>query len=285
MDLNSEEYKKFSHTFKDTEEEIIVLLSDAGGGAGMSGGDNYWTATQHILAWKSVTTGEIHVGDGRLNWLITEENKESHGCAWPFNMQSGGIYRLRVRDLIDRTAPEGKLTEFYNRFYVLEVLENHVQCEELLNIQKEYREPVVVEEQQLGTFVLNKDYSYFSGEVKWNDQNISVMMSVDKDDRSTWHQTFENLRFFLNNMQQKDQEFRQYAAEQLTELANDWLQDEEDEEITEDMFVSRINLVELAMDYNGDYSLYYNDDDMFWGHIIDIVGGIETGPTSASIAG
>lgn len=285
MDLNSEEYKKFSHTFKDTEEEIIVLLSDAGGGAGMSGGDNYWTATQHILAWKSVTTGEIHVGDGRLNWLITEENKESHGCAWPFNMQSGGIYRLRVRDLIDRTAPEGKLTEFYNRFYVLEVLENHVQCEELLNIQKEYREPVVVEEQQLGTFVLNKDYSYFSGEVKWNDQNISVMMSVDKDDRSTWHQTFENLRFFLNNMQQKDQEFRQYAAEQLTELANDWLQDEEDEEITEDMFVSRINLVELAIDYNGDYSLYYNDDDMFWGHIIDIVGGIETGPTSASIAG
>lgn len=285
MDLNSEEYKKFSHTFKGTEEEIIVLLSDAGGGAGMSGGDNYWTATQHILAWKSVTTGEIHVGDGRLNWLITEENKESHGCAWPFNMQSGGIYRLRVRDLIDRTAPEGKLTEFYNRFYVLEVLENHVQCEELLNIQKEYREPVVVEEQQLGTFVLNKDYSYFSGEVKWNDQNISVMMSVDKDDRSTWHQTFENLRFFLNNMQQKDQEFRQYAAEQLTELANDWLQDEEDEEITEDMFVSRINLVELAMDYNGDYSLYYNDDDMFWGHIIDIVGGIETGPTSASIAG
>ncbi|WP_255300830.1 DUF2262 domain-containing protein [Escherichia fergusonii] len=50
-------------------------------------------------------------------------------------------------------------------------------------------------------------------------------------------------------------------------------------------FLSRINLVELAMDYNGDYSLYYNDDDMFWGHIIDIVGSIETGPTSASIAG
>ncbi|QCZ32227.1 DUF2262 domain-containing protein [Escherichia fergusonii] len=237
MDLNSEEYKKFSHTFKDTEEEIIVLLSDAGGGAGMSGGDNYWTATQHILAWKSVTTGEIHVGDGRLNWLITEENNKIHGCAWPFNMQSGGIYRLRVRDLIDRTAPEGKLTEFYNRFYVLEILENHVQCEELLNIQKEYREPVVVEEQQLGTFVLNKDYSYFSGEVKWNDKNISVSMEVDKNDRCTWEQVFENLRFLFNNMQQKDQEFRRYAAEQLTELANDWLQDEEDEEITEDMFV------------------------------------------------
>lgn len=251
----------------------------------MSGGDNYWTATEHILARKSVTTGEIHVGDGRLNWLITEENNKIHGCAWPFNMQSGGIYRLRVRDLIDRTALEGKLTEFYNRFYVLDVLENHVQCEELLNIQKEYREPVVVEEQQLGTFVLNKDYSYFSGEVKWNDKNISVSMEVDKNDRCTWEQVFENLRFLFNNMQQKDQEFRQYAAEQLTELANDWLQDEEDEEITEDMFVSRINLVELAMDYNGDYSLYYNDDDMFWGHIIDIVGSIETGPTSASIAG
>lgn len=133
--------------------------------------------------------------------------------------------------------------------------------------------------------MLNKDYSYFSGEVKWNDKNISVSMEVDKNDRCTWEQVFENLRFLFNNMQQKDQEFRRYAAEQLTELANDWLQDEEDEEITEDMFVSRINLVELAMDYNGDYSLYYNDDDMFWGHIIDIVGSIETGPTSASIAG
>ena len=285
MDLNSEEYKKFSHAFKDTEEEIIVLLSDTGGGAGKSNGDNYWTAVEHLLAWKSLATEEIHVGDGRLNWLITEENEKTQGCAWPFNMQSGGIYRLRVRDLIDRTVPEGKLAEFYNRFYVLEVLESHVQCEELLNIQKDYRKPVIVEDQQLGTFVLNKDYSCFSGKVKWNDQNISVSMEVNKNDRCTWEQVFENLRFLFNNMQQKDLEFRQYAAEQLTELANDWLQDEEDDEITEDLFVSRINLVELAMDYNGYYSLYYNDDDMFWGHIIDIVGSIETGPTSADIAG
>lgn len=285
MDLNSEEYKNFSHAFKDTEEEIIVLLSDTGGGAGKSGGDNYWTAVEHLLAWKSLATGEIHVGDGRLNWLITEENEKTQGYAWPFNMQSGGLYRLRVRDLIDRAVPEGKLNEFYNRFYVLEVLESHVQCEELLNIQKEYRKPVIVEDQQLGTFSFNNDDSCFCGEVTWDNQNISVSMEVDKNDRYTWEQAFEYLRFLFNNMQQKDQEFRRYAAEQLTELANDWLQDEEDDEITEDIFFNRINLVELSMDYNGDYSLYYNDDDMFWGHIIDIVGSIETGPTSASIAG
>lgn len=285
MDLNSEEYKKFSHTFKNTEEEILVLLSDTGGGAGKSGGDNYWTAVEHLLAWKSLTTGKMHVGDGRLNWLITEENMKDQGCAWPFNMQSGGLYRLRVRDLIHRTVPEGKSPAFYNRFYVLEILESHVQCEELLNIQKEYRKPVIIEDKQLGTFVLNKDDSCFCGEVTWNNQNISVSMEVDKNDKCTWEQVFENLRFLFNNMQKNDQEFRQYAAEQLTELANDWLQDEENDEITDDMFVSRINLVKLAMDYNGDYSLYYNDDDMFWGHIIDIMGSIETGPTSASIAG
>ncbi|CAD5688418.1 Uncharacterized protein conserved in bacteria [Escherichia coli] len=285
MDLNSEEYKKFSHVFKDAEEEIIVLLSDAGGGAGKSGGDNYWKASEHLLAWKSVTTGEIHVGDGRLNWLITDENERTHGYGWPFNMQSGGIYRLRVRDLIDRTVPEGKLNEFYNRFYVLEVLESHVQCEELLNIQKEYRKPVIVEDQQLGTFVLNKDRACFRGKLTWDNQDISVTVDVDKDDRSTWQQAFENLRFFLNNMQQKDQEFRQYAAEQLTELANDWLQDEEDDEITEDMFLSRISIGALVVDYNGEYTAYYNDDDMFWGHVIDVSGNTETGPQSADIAG
>ena len=88
---------------------------------------------------------------------------------------------------------------------------------------------------------------------------------------------------------------------ELTDLANDW-RDEEDEddedddgevsspdestdEITEEEFASRIYITELSVNADGEFTAYYNDDDMFLGHVITINGSLEEGIEDAYIQG
>ncbi len=86
--------------------------------------------------------------------------------------------------------------------------------------------------------------------------------------------------------------FRAFAAEKLTELANDWQDkgyDDEDGEdlaaITEESFAGRLVISELSIDAEGDYEVYYDDDDMFWGHVIIVNGSVDGGMEDAYIAG
>ena len=75
-------------------------------------------------------------------------------------------------------------------------------------------------------------------------------------------------------------------------LANNWLsQDEEsarDPEtapITEEEFTQRILLTEVSVSPGGRFTAYYNDDDMFWGHSVEVSGSLKKGITYANLAG
>ena len=85
---------------------------------------------------------------------------------------------------------------------------------------------------------------------------------------------------------------RELAAKNLTELANNWLsQDEEsarDPEtapITEEEFAQRILLTEVSVSPGGRFTAWYEDDDMFWGHVITVDGTLKKGPVDADIQG
>lgn len=77
-----------------------------------------------------------------------------------------------------------------------------------------------------------------------------------------------------------------YAAKELVELANDWQMEDENsssEEITEEMFAERIKLDSITVSSNGDFEMFYFDDDMFLGHEIIIKGNINGEFTNAHI--
>lgn len=46
-----------------------------------------------------------------------------------------------------------------------------------------------------------------------------------------------------------------------------------------------MTLCELVIEADGDFTVYYSDDDMFYGHSIDVSGNIAYGATSANIVG
>lgn len=81
--------------------------------------------------------------------------------------------------------------------------------------------------------------------------------------------------------------YREFSANELTLLANDWQSDEDENApaITKEDFSKRMILRTVSISSGGSFSAYYDDDDMFWGHAIVVDGNIKKGVKSADIAG
>ena len=50
-------------------------------------------------------------------------------------------------------------------------------------------------------------------------------------------------------------------------------------------FARRILLTEFTVSPGGRFTAYYNDDDMFWGHAVEVSGSLKKGITYANLAG
>lgn len=137
---------------------------------------------------------------------------------------------------------------------------------------------------------MNVDGGDIEGEVEINGQKIYFGITVDDiNDKETVEKLISKFRKFIADFDKWDKEIRAFSAEKLTDNANDWLQDslEDDEEfvkITKEKFAERMVLNSIGFDENG-FDVYYDDDDMFWGHCILVYGTLENGIEEAQIAG
>ena len=291
MSNNQKDFDIFASEYQNEEKEVLILTRDGGESAGLLGqecgipdsGDS-WIAFKPFLAYVDIASNTLRKGEGRVRWLISGEDMTKHRWTWPHFFEDGVIYRLKVRELIDKTVPEGRLPSYGNRLMVVEVLEKNVHNDELLAILAEYRKPVIITDETLGEFILNKNLGYFDGKINWLKKDILVMLEVNPDSKSSWTKAMNVLRTLFEQQTQKDSEFRTFAAEQLTALANDW-REEEDAEISKHDFINRISLSTLAVFSNGDFEADYDDDFMFGGHEIVVSGNIKKGLKSADIVG
>ena len=117
-------------------------------------------------------------------------------------------------------------------------------------------------------------------------EDANVYLCMDDDGNDTANDAIARLEKLMEDVNGNDLKFREFAAEKLTELANDWLEesDEEVEEITEQEFAKRISISEISIEDDG-MTLFYYDDDMFLGHIIMISVDENGELKSANIAG
>ena len=142
----------------------------------------------------------------------------------------------------------------------------------------------------LGEMTFDESLGSFEGEVEISGQNIYFGISVDNiNDKETVDRLISEFKKFISEFDKWDKRIREFSAEKLTDNANDWLQDslEDDEEfveITEEKFAERMVLNSIGFDENG-FEVFYDDDDMFWGHSILVDGTLENGREQAYIAG
>lgn len=276
-------FDSFEERYEMQEREYLVLMSDEG--ACGSGSKPYVVAQVYFLAYVDILTNELKNGDGRLSWPV--ESKEAEKREYLKRFKKGTIYHIKARKLIDDTVSEGMLPSYYNNLYVTEVLEEGSTCKVLEEILVEYRKPIIQQDDVLGKLLLDKDLSLFEGSAIWLGNKIKITLDIDKENKTTWTKARNAMKKLLAEQQMWDTAMREFAASELTSLANEW-QDEEDKDapdISEKAFAERISIESISMTSGGSFSAYFNDNDMFWGHVVTVDGSLKKGVKYANMEG
>ena len=273
---------EWERTFEDEAREILVLLA-GGGGVGKRSG--FWDVSHYFIAYVDCQTGALHTGDGRIVYPVSDEEHDAGGILDRFRRE--GVYRLKARKKIPHEVPEGVTASSQNQFLIVEVLEEDAPSPALEEVLAEYLRPVVVVDEVLGELTLDKDLDMFEGEVLWRGEQICVSLEVDAANEDTWADARRAMKTMLADQERWDRDMRAFAARELTELACEWREsaDEEVPEITEESFAQRIELRTIAMDVDGSFSAYFDDDDMFFGHCVTAYGTLTDGVAAANMEG
>ena len=273
---------EWERIFEDEAREILVLLA-GGGGAGKRNG--FWDVSHYFIAYVDCQTGALHAADGRIVYPVSDEQNDAGGILDRFRREA--VYRLKARKKIPSEVPEGVTASSQNQFLVVEVLEEDASCPALEEVLAEYRRPVVVVDEVLGELTLDKDLDMFEGEALWRGEQICVSLEVDTANEDTWADARRAMKEMLAEQDRWDRDMRTFAARELTELACEWREsaDEEVPEITEESFARRIELRSIAMDADGSFSAYFDDDDMFFGHCVTAYGTLADGVRTVNMEG
>ncbi len=273
---------EWERTFEEEAKEILVLLAGGSGAGKMNG---FWDVSHYFIAYVDCQTGALHTGDGRIVYPVSDEESDAGGILDRFRREA--VYRLKARKRIPHKIPEGVTASSQNQFLIVEVLEEDASCPALEEVLAEYRRPVVVTDEVLGELTLDKDLDMFEGEVLWRGEQICLSLEVDAANEDTWADARRAMKAMLAEQDRWDRNMRASAARELTELACEWREsaDEEVPEITEESFACRIELRNIAMDADGSFSAYFDDDDMFFGHCVTVCGTLADGVTAANMEG
>lgn len=271
----SEVEKNYYSEFCSEEKEMIVLVKESCNGAAVQG--DFLTPSVRFVASIDPRSNEFKQEEGILSWIIPRKHKEHD---WGFPFEKMNIYKVCVRKCYERELDEYQSEIVNRRFFVVKILE-HIESEPRLNpIREAYLKPVYIDDEVLGRFTLDREYQWFEGNMDWMGNTISVLLETDEDNDSTAECAFTTLKNVASDIWNWNGKIRKYAAEELTELANEWNEeeydeDEEDDEaendetgraITEEDFAKRIEIDSIHFHSDGSFEITCNDDDMFFGH-------------------
>ena len=273
---------EWEHTFEEEEREILVLLAGSSGARKCNG---FWESAHSYLAYVDCETGALHADGGRLVYPVSDEEYAAGGILGRFRDEE--TYRVAARKKIPHEVPEGVSASSQNPFLVVELLEENPPCPALDEVLAEYRRPVVLNDEELGELSLDKDLDMFEGGISWRGEDIDISLEVDSSSEDTWTAAVAAMKQMMTDQDRWDRDMRAFAARELTQLACEWREsaDEEVPEITEESFAQRIELTSIAMDPDGSFSAYFDDDDMFFGHCVVVYGTLADGVASAVMAG
>ena len=274
--------KDFQALYDSVDEEWLVLIQN-GVAADKIFLDKFWTAHAYALAAVNLSTNEIIAKRCYLSWPLSDREYEEGEYAKRF--EKGSIYRVKARDWCGTPTQDRHL-------YVTEVLADRVASPILEQIWADYTKPVLLEDDVLGTLVLDREFSVFNGNCQWMGSSVCFSLSIDINKRGTWTRAVNVMRQLVSEQVSWDASLKQMAANKLTAQANEWLADNDQtdrkpqiEPITEDEFAQRILLTEFTVSPGGRFTAWYEDDDMFWGHVITVYASIKKGPIGAEMQG
>ena len=175
---------------------------------------------------------------------------------------------------------------------ISQVVKAHEDCPELQAVLDEYHKPVVIQDEVLGELKLDKDYDTFEGEIQWCGTDVSLSLEVNAESKPSWTRARSAAKKLLADCETWDKAMRELAAKNLTELANNWLsQDEENprdpetDPITEEELARRISMTSLSVTSGGSFTAWFDCDEMFTDHAVTVYGSLKKGLKATNIEG
>ena len=171
-----------------------------------------------------------------------------------------------------------------NTFYKTTLLDlNTTPTEQEVAFLNKESLPVFLDDPQFGRLSYNKSVDFFEGEVSYDGKSVNITLEGEEN--------METLRILFNGMESFSKNAVDYAVEKLLEIGDDWCYDAwegEDEDyvhLTAEEFARRISLETISVSEDGDFSLWYDDGEIFWGHIICVDGNINGTFSDANFMG
>lgn len=263
-------FREFAAQFLPEELTILAVTGANGFGGGKSRDEELWTASIGLTAWMEEDSPDIQRGEFTLSTIADD--------------QLLGFLRQRVRpDIIIKFR--GRVSADGRSLLLLDLPEPGFDPD-LKAVLEEQKKPVTFWEDGLGTFTLNRQVDWFETEVDWLGTEVSLVFDREEDRAGC----IQNAKTLLAAAEDWDRRVREYAADELVCLANDWSQelgeeDEEPPEITREQFMERMELESIEVREDGAFEFWFADGDLFYGHSIHVSGDLEHGPDDADMEG
>lgn len=204
--------------------------------------------------------------------------------------------RIRLTYFLDNTTPlnnlklddltpyvfEVKKLKDNDVFYLVKV-KGKSKTKEFNAIIEEQSKSLDITEENV-TFNYDRTFDSYEGKVIIENKNISVMLYPEANitDVSDSLNTFKKIKNDFKNFYHK---VLSQCSNDMKVMANDWRRDGDTHEITPEEIYQRID-GDFDIEIRGkDYTIYFNDDDLFWGHTILYYGNIENNVFNTTIAG
>ena len=265
----NKQFKKFAAQFQPEELSILAVTGANGFSGGRTPKEKLWQATIGLTAWMEEDSSDIHQGEFPLSTIADDQLLE--------------ILRRRApQDFIIKF--KGRVSEDGQRLLLLDLPEPGFDPD-LKAILEEQKKPVTFWEDGLGTFTLNRSVDWFETEVDWLGTEISLTIDRNEDRASC----VQNAKTLLAAMAEWDKRVREYAADELLDLANDWSQDIDEDgeavEVTREQFMERMEPESVEIRADGKFEFWFGDGELFCGHSIRVSGDLENGPEDAAMEG
>lgn len=276
-------FEEFYEIYEPEEQEVVALINRCIGG-GFNWKGNFWEMTVVTLGIVFCDTGKVSTKEERLEWPVTDEERNSEK-GWE-RFQNEQICRLKIRRMKEEWAKD--LVTW--PWCISQVVKAHEDCPELQAVLDEYHKPVVIQDQVLGELKLDKDYDTFEGEIQWCGKDVLLSLEVNAESKPSWTRARSAAKKLLADCETWDKAMRELAAKNLTELANNWLsQDEENprdpetDPITEEELARRISMTSLSVTSGGSFTAWFDCDEMFTDHAVTVYGSLKKGLKTANI--
>lgn len=278
-------FEEFYEMYEFEEQEVVALINRCiGGGYDWKG--KFWEMTVVTLGIMFCDTGEVSTKEVRLDWPVTDEDRNGEKGWGRFRNEQ--ICRLKIRRMKEEWAKD----LVARPWCISEVIKPYEDCPELLAILDERNKPVIIEDKVLGILQLNRDFDIFEGAVSWCSMEVILSLEVNPESKSSWSRARTAAKKLVVDMENWNKSMREFAANELTQLANDWLaQDEENSRdakknpITEEEFAQRISMTELTVTSGGSFTAFFDCDEMFADHAVTIYGSLKKGIIGTNIEG